>query len=511
MKTLSFYSEEHPSYPIHITVNVILTTFLGFVSAVATMIGDTSIQGELALSETESVWITILYLLGINTMVPTSNWFSNQFGALRTYTAGIVLFTLASLMAAFSTNFMMIASARFIEGVGGGFIFPVGLALIASSMPKEKIALAINLYIAIAIGGGLGLGLIVSGYFSQFYSWREIFLLIVFLGSLASISCFLMRRNHPITNKTPFDFAGFTSYAIFISSFLIALTLGPIRSTPQGWTTSYILILFFIAATSFILWIYFELNSPSPLFPFKLFKDPIFSVCLAAMFLLGMATFASVSISVHYMLNGIFYEKWTTAQIASIYGFTLCIFSVIANYLCKIVPVPLLTFTGLSFLVFSYFYNNELSILTGSTQVIAILLIRGVGIGLALGPTTLMALYGVPQEMKGAGATMLTFVRQVGGTYGGTLISIISIKRTIFHAARFGEQTNTQLPAYQYTFKNLFNRFPDPAKAGAAIIKNIETQAQIQGLNDALFIFGYVTSVVAIILAILISYRIWKK
>lgn len=148
--------------------------------------------------------------------------------------------------------------------------------------------------------------------------------------------------------------------------------------------------------------------------------------------------------------------------------------------------------------------------MTGYTQVIAILLIRGVGIGLALGPTTLLALYGVPQEMKGAGATMLTFIRQVGGTYGGTLISIISIKRTIFHAARFGEQTNTQLPAYQYNFRNLLTQFQDPAKAGATIIKNIETQAQIQGLNDALFIFGYVTSVVAIILAILISYRIWK-
>lgn len=228
------------------------------------------------------------------------------------------------------------------------------------------------------------------------------------------------------------------------------------------------------------------------------------------MFLLGMATFASVSVSVQYMLNNIYYEKWTTGLIASVYGFTLCIFSVIANYLSKIVPVPLLTFAGLFFLTFSYFYNNELSWATGYTQVLTILVLRGIGIGLSLGPTTLMALYGVSTEMKSAGATILTFMRQVGGTYGGTLISIISIRRAIFHAARFGEQTNDQLPGYKYAFFNVYNQFPDPAQAKAAIVQNVLNQAQIQGLNDALIVFGYATSTLAIILALLITIKVLK-
>lgn len=511
MKRPGFFSHEHPSYPIHITANVIFTTFLAIVSAVATMIGDSAIQGELALSNTQSVWITTLYLLGVNTTVPTGNWFANQFGFNRMYTYGVVIFTIASLCAALSTNFFMIAAARFIEGVGAGFIFPVGLALIAHSISKEKVGLAINLYIGIAFGAGLGIGISLSGYLTQFQSWRDVFLLIVPCGIISTISCWLSRKKVPELHKSPFDFPGFFTFAIFITTLLIALTLAPIRSTPEGWRTPYIIILFGIAALSLILFFLIESRSKNPLFPPQVFKDPIFTVSLAAMFLLGMATFASVSVSIEYMLDGLFYEKYVTGKIAAIYGFTIGIFSMIANGLSKIIPVPILTFSGLLLLIFSYFYNNELSWLTGYTQVITILLIRGIGIGLSLGPTTLMALHGVPDPIKTSAATILTFFRQIGGTYGSTLIAIFSIRRTIFHAARFGEQANPQLPAYKFTLKNLIDKFPDPAKAKAAIIKNIETQAQIQGMNDALIIFGYVTSIVALILAILIGYRTWQN
>ena len=99
----------------------------------------------------------------------------------------------------------------------------------------------------------------------------------------------------------------------------------------------------------------------------------------------------------------------------------------------------------------------------------------------------------------------------MGATYGGTLISIFSIRQTIFHAARFGEQANTQLPGYKMTFHNLYNKYPDAAQAKAAIVKSILNQAYIQGLNDALIVCGYVTGIVGAILAILISIRMWKN
>lgn len=511
MTAPSIFSHDHPLYPIHISINVILTTFLAIVAAVSTMIADVAIQGELALSHTQSIWLTTLYLLGVNTIVPTGNWFANRFGYNRMYTLGIVVFTLATLTAALSHNFILLAAARFLEGAGAGFIFPVGLALIVKSLPEEKVPLAINLYIGIAFGLGLSLGIYLSGFLTQFHDWRDIFFMIVPFGAAATVSCWLSRKPFPPRESHTFDYFGFITFALFVSTLLIALTLGPIRSTDQGWWTPYIVGLFIVAGLAFILCLIIESQHPYPLIPLSLFKDPIFSVSLAAMFLLGMGVFASMSIVVDYMLNGLAYEKYTIGKIASVYGITIGAFSVISSYLSRVVPLPLLTFSGLCLLIFSYFYSNQLSWLTGYSQVIPILLVRGVGIGLALGPTTTMALSNIPTDLKTPAATILTFFRQVGGTYGGTLIAIFSIRRRIFHTARFAEQVNPQLPAYQQTMQNLNDRYPDPVLAKAAIIKNIETQAYIQGLNDALIIFGYVTAFFSVILFGLIIYRSIKE
>jgi DHA2 family multidrug resistance protein len=370
--------------------------------------------------------------------------------------------------------------------------------------------MTVNLYIAGVFGGGLGLGVPLAGYFAQFYTWRAIFLLIVPIGALAAASCWMAKSKTPHIEHKPFDYFGFLTFATFVSTILIALTMGPIPGTDEGWNTPYIKAFLATGMLALICCIWIESRHPNPLFPLPLFKNPIFSVSLAAMFLLGMATFASVSVSIQYMLNALYYEKFITSQIAAVYGLTIGIVSVLANYLIKIVWVPILTFIGLSLLIFSYFYNNELSWLTGYSEVITILLIRGTGIGLALGPTTLLALKDIPDNLKTSAATILTFFRQVGGTYGGILISIFSIRQTIFHTARFGEQINEQLPAYKMTLKNLYDKFPDPAQAKAAIVKNVLTQAYIQGMNDALIIFGYVTGAVALILAFLIGYRALK-
>ncbi|HSX10892.1 MAG TPA: MFS transporter [Chlamydiales bacterium] len=510
MKKPAFFSDESPFYPFLILTNVIITTLFTVVSAVVTIIANTSIQGELALSDTASIWVTTLYLLGINTTVPVATWLANHFGDTRMYTYGVLLFTLGSAIVGFSNHFAILAVARVIEGVGAGLIFPIGLGLIVRSLPKEKISLALNLYIGGAFGGGLGLGIPLSGYLTQYVTWRAVFWLIIPLGLLAALFCWLSRRKVALTEKTPFDPWGFLLFATFIASLLIALTLAPIKATTGGWRSWYIIALLLLSAICLIATIIVERRHSHPNLPIVLFKDSIFTISSIAMFLLGMSLFASVAVSIDYMINALGYEKFVTGKIAMVYGLTMASCSILASQLIKIIPVPVMTFAGLSILIYSYFLNNELNWLTGVDQVLWILFLRGMGTGLALGPTTLLALHGIAPELRGSAATLLTFFRQIGNTYGGTLVAIFTIRRTIFHAARFGEQANNQLPAYKMAFYNLYDKFPDASQAKAAIVKNIEIQAYIQGLNDAMIIFGYITCVVTAVLLITILIRMLK-
>ena len=510
---------DHPFYVIGVISSVLIGTFLTVLSAVSTMIADNNIQGELSLSDPLTIWLTTLYLLGVNTSVPAANWFADRFGYKTVYAAGILIFVISSSLASVSVNFFMIGSARLLEGLGAGFIFPLGLAIIVQNVSASKLPLAMLLYISSCFGAGFAIGLPLAGYLTQFYSWRYVFVVIAALGFICFIITAFIQEDTPQTNFGEFDTLGYISFVSFIYFLLIGLTCGPLRSTDEGWRSPYIIACFALALLALILTIAIERKHPNPILPLVLFHNHIYALACLIMFLLGMSLFASISTMMLYMINALFYEKFISGTIGAIYGIMLTVVTMLANIAIKKIPVSFISLIGLCILIASYFLNNILDWQTGPTQIIWILVLRGIALGLALGPTTIQALQNVPKELSNKGAVILTFFRQVGATYGGTIINLIIIKRQIFHAARFGEQANTQLPAFIETSRKIFYHYYSAVSdkgqeskqlATETIIRNIENQAFITAINDAMLLVGAATSFAAAAL-IFFSLKEWRK
>jgi DHA2 family multidrug resistance protein len=508
-------TKESPWYALWTIGNVLVTTFLGVVSALATILADDAIQGDLALSQPAATWITTLYLLGINTSVPASGWLAERFGFKTIYAAGLAIFALGSATVGLATNFTTVALGRVIEGVGAGAIFPVGLAIVTQTIDAKHLPLILIIYMGACFGAGYALGLPLSGYFAQFVSWRVLFFLIAASTITGLICCWLVQEETGRDTSQRFDLFGFLFFALFVASLLIALTYGPLRATAEGWRSPHILALLATALLCLGMTCWIESSHPNPILPFALFKEPIFAVASLAMFLLGMSIFASVGTMVQYMTSALHYEKYVSGEIGSIYGIGLFAASVVGNLLIKKIPVACMTFVGLAILVISYLLNNILDWQTGPPPILAIMLLRGIGLGLALGPTTVQAMLHVPPHLTAKGAMLLTFFRQVGGTYGGTLIAILTIQRTIFHAQRFSETVNPQQSAYRDTLERVAAHFyhsgektlyESAQQAHAAIAQHLLNQAFIQAINDAMTVIGYVTGIVAIALALLTIY-----
>jgi DHA2 family multidrug resistance protein len=518
-KKPKFFTQENPLFPWLILFNVAITTFMSLASAAVTIVGSSSIQGELALSNPQATWVTTFYLLGVNSMIPAASWFGERYGYKKIYALGVLIFTLGSGGAGFAFNFLSIGLARLIEGMGAGLVFPIGLAMIGRNLPKESLGLGFIIYIAVGFGAGLGLGLPISGYFCEFHSWRDVFYIILPIGLLATLDCWLFHDDTAQIDNGRFDIWGFLAFITFISSLLVALSFGALPSTDEGWTSPFILGTFALALAALIGTIWIESTIAKPIIPLKLFQNPVFSVSSLALFLLGMALFSSISSAADFMLNALNYDKYTTGLISMTYGLSMAAASILSGGLIKKVPISVLTLAGLGLLVFSYFLNNEITLQSYPGQVIVILLLRGAGVGLSLGPITGFAMKTVPKEMAGEAATLLTFFRQVGGTYGGTIIAILVIKRKIFHVARFSETVSAQNPGYRYTWQRLYNKFSNVLsdnnliagkQAKAEIIKTIETQAYVQSINDAMVVFGWITLAVALFILYLNLKQFWS-
>jgi DHA2 family multidrug resistance protein len=493
-----------------------LMTFLVIFSATVSIVGSQSIRGELALSDSRVVWISILYLFGTNTTVPMANRVADLYGYRRIYAMGIWIFTFGTCLAGLANDFYVFAIARYIEGIGAGFIYPVGMALIVQNVKKEKLPFGLTLYLAAAFGGGLGLGMPLSGYFSQFFSWRIPFFIILPCAIGAAIHTHFFPKDVRKMGVR-FDHWGFIFFTLFIGSLLIATNTGQLSSNSEGWRSPVVIGCLVLSFLSLLATIYVERRHPQPLLPLALFKDPLFSLSCAALFLLGISVFGSLTLASSYLIEGLGTEKWVTGLICMSYGFTIFLSGLIGNVLMKYIPTSVLTIVGLSMLITSYFWNNILSLQTGYRELLPILIFRGIAVGLSLGPTTAQAMSKVTKELSSAASGMLTFFRQVGATFSGTLIVIFSIRYTIFHTARFGEQINSQLPGYKMTFINLQTLTTSdpyaelPKQAKAMIVKTVSTQAYIQSLNDTAMLFGYFILVVTCLLVIVSSYEYWKK
>ncbi|PIS01026.1 MAG: hypothetical protein COT84_04280 [Chlamydiae bacterium CG10_big_fil_rev_8_21_14_0_10_35_9] len=495
-----------------ILFNVIIATNLAIISAVTSAVAESSIIGDLGIEGSVQQWVTILYFLGVNSAVPIGNWLGDRFGYKRMYFIGVSFFILGSFFVGLSSNFHMIVASRFIEGIGAGLIFPVGLALIMKNFPKEKLSLPINLYLGLSFGGGIGLGSIISGYFAQAGYWQACFFMNIPFGIFCLIATYYEIKETEKIDNGKFDFWGYLTFIIFVATLLIALTQGNLVSTTNGWKSPLVVGCLISCIVALIVWIFIEKKTSNPIISLKMFKYPLFVMACLSVFAIGSTLFATVSLASQYMEVSLKFQKQTTGLMLSIYGLALATFTMFSTFLMKHIHTLLVVLTGLCFLAISLFMNNELTFLSNKTHLAMILILRGMGIGLSLGPITSNGLKNIPLGHTAQAAMLLTFFRQTGATYGGSILNIIIIRRQFFHSQTFGEQITNYGIGFQETLRKMTSFFsfyhgnsPTEAKERAkqVIIDNVKNQSLIQSINDALFIFGIVICCIGFLLIFL--------
>ncbi len=83
-------------------------------------------------------WVVTAYLLGVCASQPACGWAADRFGRKEVYLASLVAFTVTSLVASLATNLPELVVARGLQGVGGGALLPVGMAIVLDVFPRAQ-------------------------------------------------------------------------------------------------------------------------------------------------------------------------------------------------------------------------------------------------------------------------------------------------------------------------------------------------------------------------------------
>ena len=142
--------------------------------AIATDLGVAPVALQLALTT---------YLLALATFIPLSGWLADRFGARPVFQMAIATFLLGSLGCAAADSLGMLVAARFVQGMGGAMMTPVGRLVLLRSVPKDRLVHALSWLTLPALLGPM-LGPPLGGLITTVSSWRYIFLINLPIGVL---------------------------------------------------------------------------------------------------------------------------------------------------------------------------------------------------------------------------------------------------------------------------------------------------------------------------------------
>ena len=384
------------------------------------------------------VWAVTIYLLTSTISGPIYGKLSDLFGRRPIIIWAVVVFLAGSVGAGLSQEMWQFILFRGIQGLGGGAVFPVALAVVADLYTPAERGKYLGFFGAV-FGLSSLIGPFIGGGITDVFSWHWIFFVNVPLGliSLGILWRLLPAIRRPDAARN-IDYLGAVIFAVAIAPFLIGLTN---KSPTHDWTDPIVggLILFGIVVG--VIFVIVESRIAEPIVPLGLFRIRAFTVSVAAMSLAGFGFFGAV----------IFLPRWfqtVAGASATESGFNLLplLFGLIVSAISsgQIVArthrYKALILGSMVLLAVGLVLMTNLRADTDRPVLWLWMLITGVGIGPSFAVFTLVVQNAVAPQQIGVATSSLTFFQQIGGTIGLTLAG------TVF-ATRFAEEVPVRLQA----------------------------------------------------------------
>lgn len=395
------------------------------------------IQDALSFSTTDLSWVLSSYTLTFGGLLLLGGRAGDILGRRRVFMAGILLFTLASLLGGLAQEPWQLLAARALQGVGGAIASPTSLALITTTFPEgPERNRAFGVFAAVSAGGG-AIGLLTGGMLTEWLDWRWVLFVNVPIGVLIAVLA-PMYINESEKHPGRFDISGALTSTLGMAS----LVYGFIRASEAGWRDTLTLSSFGAAVVLLAAFVLIESRAKEPITPLRMFADRNRSGSYMIMLSLAAAMFGMFFFIVLFVQNVLDYSPiesglaFLPVTVAIVTGAGLS-----QRLLPVLGPKPFMV-TGSAITGLGLFWQTLIS--PDSSYVSGVLgpmLLFGFGMGLNFVTLTLTAVSGVAQHEAGAASSLLNASQQVGGSLG------LSILVTVFGTASRNE-AEKQIPAF---------------------------------------------------------------
>ena len=252
------------------TVSLALATFMNVLDTSIANVSLSSIGGDLGVSTTQVTWVITSFGVANAIAVPLTGWLSQRFGAVRLFTASIVLFSIASLLCGLSRSLQELIVFRVLQGAVAGPMIPLSQALLLSSFSKAKAGTALAIWAMTTLVAPV-MGPLLGGWITDNISWPWIFYINIPVGVFAAAATWgIYASRETARRKLPIDGVGLALLMVWVGSLQIMLDKG---QELDWFHSSTVVALAVIAVVVFCFFVAWELlDNPYPVVDLRLFK-----------------------------------------------------------------------------------------------------------------------------------------------------------------------------------------------------------------------------------------------
>ena len=365
-------------------------------------------------------WAVTIYLLTATISGPIYGKLSDLYGRRPIFIWALGLFLAASIGAGLSQEMWQFVLFRGLQGLGGGAVFPIALAVVADLYePRERAKYGALFGAVFGLSSVLGPG--IGGILTDFFGWPWIFYVNVPIALLSLFVCWrlLPPIRHPEGGRN-IDYIGAALLTAAIGPFLVGLT----NKQTADWTAPSVGGLILLGLAIAIVFVWWERRAKDPIVHLDLFRIRNVSIAIAGMFFAAFGFFGAV-----IFLPRWFQEVKGLSATESGYNLLPLIIALIVSatlsgqIVSRTQRYRWLIFGAMLVLAFGLFLMTGLRADTPVLVLWLWMVVAGLGIGPSFAVFTVVVQNSVQPRFVGIATASLTFFQQIGGTIGLTLAS----------------------------------------------------------------------------------------
>src|SRR5450432_3133952 len=427
-----------------VAVAVALGALLEVVDTSIVNVALTDMQNTLGATLSEVSWVVSGYAVANVIVLPLTAWLGDRYGKKRYFIFSLIGFTVASIMCGMATSLPMLIVARVLQGLMGGGLLAKAQAILFETFPKEEQGVAQAFFGAIVIAGP-AIGPTLGGYLVTNIGWRWIFFVNVPLGILAVFMCSASLKPDG-ENKN-------TSQVDWLAIFMLACGLGSLQTlleegNSEDWFESRLICALFVSAiVSIVAFVFRELKSKNPVVDLRVLRYRSLWAGSILSVIVGMALYGALFAVPIFAQTLMHYTSQETGMLLLPSALASAVTMIGAGQIIRKVDSRLGLLTGALILVFAVYQLSNLTSDTGADDFFWPLIIRSIGTVCMFLPLNMATLGPIPKKDISAASGFFNLTRQLGGSIGVALLTLLLTQRQAFHRAVLVEKMPLSDPA----------------------------------------------------------------